>query len=65
MMAEILFIKTSSLGDVVHHMPAVTDARRHRPDARLSWVVEEAYAPLARLHPGIDEVIPVATRRWR
>ena len=65
MQAEILFIKTSSLGDVVHHMPAVTDARRHLPQARLSWVVEEAYAPLARLHPGIDEVIPVATRRWR
>ena len=64
-MAEILFIKTSSLGDVVHHMPAITDARRHRPDARLNWVVEEAYAPLARLHPGIDAVIPVASRRWR
>jgi heptosyltransferase I len=65
LMAEILFIKTSSLGDVVHHMPAVTDARRHRPDSRLSWVVEEAYAPLARLHPGVDAVIPVASRRWR
>jgi heptosyltransferase I len=65
MQAEILFIKTSSLGDVVHHMPAVTDARRYLPQARFSWVVEEAYAPLARLHPGIDEVIPVATRRWR
>ncbi len=64
-MAEILFIKTSSLGDVVHHMPAVTDARRRLPDARLSWVVEEPYAPLARLHPGVDEVIPVASRRWR
>lgn len=64
-MAEILFIKTSSLGDVVHHMPAITDARRHRPDARLSWVVEENYAPLVRLHPGVDEVIPVASRRWR
>ena len=64
-MAEILFIKTSSLGDVVHHMPAVTDVRRHVPDARLSWIVEETYAPLARLHPGIDEVIPVASRRWR
>jgi heptosyltransferase-1 len=64
-MAEILFIKTSSLGDVVHHMPAITDARRHLPDARLAWVVEEDYAPLARLHPGVDEVIPVATRRWR
>jgi heptosyltransferase I len=64
-MAEILFIKTSSLGDVVHHMPAVTDARRHLPDARLAWVVEEDYAPLARLHPAVDDVIPVATRRWR
>jgi len=64
-MVEILFIKTSSLGDVVHHMPAITDARRHLPDARLAWVVEEDYAPLARLHPAIDEVIPVATRRWR
>jgi len=64
-MAEILFIKTSSLGDVVHHMPAVADARRRLPDARMSWVVEEPYAPLARLHPGIDEVITVASRRWR
>jgi heptosyltransferase I len=64
-MAEILFIKTSSLGDVIHHMPAVTDARRHLPGARLSWVVEEAYAPLARLHEAIDDVIPVAARRWR
>lgn len=64
-MKDILFIKTSSLGDVIHHMPAVTDARRARPDLHLSWVVEEAFAPLARLHPGIDEVIPVASRRWR
>jgi heptosyltransferase-1 len=64
-MDEILFIKTSSLGDVVHHMPAITDARRHLPDARLAWVVEEDYAPLARLHSAVDDVIPVATRRWR
>jgi heptosyltransferase-1 len=64
-MADILFIKTSSLGDVIHHMPAVTDARKARPDARLAWVVEEVYAPLVHLHPGVDEVIPVAWRRWR
>src|SRR5262245_39678401 len=64
-MSDILFIKTSSLGDVIHHMPAVTDARRHRPTARIGWVVEEAFAPLVRLHPAVDEVIPVASRRWR
>lgn len=64
-MPGIIFIKTSSLGDVVHHMPAVTDAHRNRPGARLTWVVEEAFAPLARLHPAVSEVIPVSTRRWR
>src|SRR3977135_1063946 len=64
-MSDILFIKTSSLGDVIHHMPALTEARRRRPDARLSWVVEEAFAPLVRLHPAVDQVIPVAVRRWR
>jgi len=46
-------------------MPALTEARAKRPDARFSWVVEEAFAPLVRLHPAVDEVIPVAVRRWR
>jgi len=64
-MADILFIKTSSLGDVIHHMPALTEARARRPDARFSWVVEEAFAPLVALHPAVDEVVPVAWRRWR
>ena len=64
-MSDILFIKTSSLGDVVHHMPAVSDARRHRPQARIGWVVEEAFAPLVRLHRAVDDMIPVASRRWR
>ena len=64
-MTEILFIKTSSMGDVLHHMPAVTDARRRFPYARLSWVVDEIYAPLAALHPAVDEIVPIAIRRWR
>jgi lipopolysaccharide heptosyltransferase I len=64
-MADILFIKTSSLGDVIHHMPALTDARKARPDARFTWLVEEALAPLVRLHPAVGGVISVAWRRWR
>jgi heptosyltransferase-1 len=64
-MTDILFIKTSSLGDVIHHMPALTEAHRARPDARLAWLVEEAFVPLVRLHPAVGEVIPVAWRRWR
>ena len=65
MATNVLFIKTSSLGDVIHHMPAIVEARRRRPDARFGWVVEEAFAPLVRLHPAVDEVVPVASRRWR
>src|SRR5262247_616811 len=65
MMPDILFIKTSSLGDVIHHMPALTEARRQRPAARFCWVVEEAFAPLVQIHPAVSDVIPVASRRWR
>jgi heptosyltransferase-1 len=64
-MANVLFIKTSSLGDVIHHMPALTDARKARGDATFTWLVEEAFVPLVRLHPDVAEVIPVAWRRWR
>ena len=64
-MPEILFIKTSSMGDILHQMPAVTDARSRFPDARISWVVDELYAPLARLHPAVDRIVPIAVRRWR
>src|SRR5262245_22560285 len=64
-MSDILFVKTSSLGDVIHHMPALTEARRQRPQARFCWVVEEAFAPLVRIHPAVSDVIPIASRRWR
>ena len=64
-MADILFIKTSSLGDVIHHMPALTEARRALPQARFAWAVEEAFAPVVALHPDVADVIPVAWRRWR
>jgi heptosyltransferase I len=64
-MSKILFVKTSSLGDVIHHMPAVVDARRWHRNAQITWVVEETFAPLVRLHPAVDQVVPVAQRRWR
>lgn len=64
-MTDVLIIKTSSLGDVVHQMPAIVDASRACPQLRLTWLVEESFAPLVRLHPSVADVIPVATRRWR
>lgn len=62
---RILFVKTSSLGDVLHHCPAVSDTRHRFPDAAIDWVVEETFAGIAELHPAVRRVIPVAIRRWR
>jgi heptosyltransferase-1 len=64
-MKRILFVRMSSLGDVLHTFPAATELRRHLPDAVLDWVVEEAYVPLVRMHPGVTRALPFALRRWR
>ncbi|HEV3010828.1 MAG TPA: lipopolysaccharide heptosyltransferase I [Burkholderiales bacterium] len=64
-MKTILFVKTSSLGDVVHNCPAVTDAARALPGAAIDWIVEEPFAGIAAMHRAVRRVIPVTLRRWR
>jgi heptosyltransferase-1 len=63
--ASILLVKTSSMGDVVHLLPAITDVAGYFPTTRIDWVVEESFADLPRLHPAVNRVITVAQRRWR
>lgn len=68
---NILIIKLSSLGDVLHNLPIVWDIRAKHPNARIDWLVEESYVSL--LAPlltngefrGIDHIIPIAMRRWK
>ncbi|MDM9586696.1 lipopolysaccharide heptosyltransferase I [Pseudomonas asiatica] len=62
---RVLIIKTSSLGDVIHTLPALTDAAQAIPGIRFDWVVEEGFAEIPSWHPAVDQVIPVAIRRWR
>ena len=62
---NILLVKLSSLGDVVHAMPAVQDLRRAVPHARIHWVVERGFAPLVARCEGVLRVIPCELRRWR
>ena len=64
-MKRILLVKTSSLGDVIHNLPVVTDILQQDPDAHIDWVVEEAFADIPNLHPAIKQVFTVAVRRWR
>ncbi|MCB4795756.1 lipopolysaccharide heptosyltransferase I [Pseudomonas sp. NP21570] len=62
---KVLLVKTSSLGDVVHTLPALTDAQRALPGIQFDWVVEEGFAEIPAWHPAVAQVIPVAIRRWR
>lgn len=64
-MLQILLVKTSSMGDVIHNLPVIADILAHHPDAQFDWMVEESFAEIPRLHPKVRDVIPVAVRRWR
>ena len=62
---KVLFVKLSSLGDVVHTMPAVQDLRAAFPGARIDWVVERGFAPLVQRCEGVHRAIASDLRRWR
>lgn len=64
-MKRVLIVKTSSMGDVLHTLPALTDARAAYPEICFDWAVEEGFAQIPSWHPAVDTVIPVAIRRWR
>ncbi len=62
---RVLIVKVSSLGDVIHTLPAVTDAHKARKDIVFDWVVEENFVEVPAWHPAVENVIPIALRRWR
>ena len=62
---RVLIVKLSSLGDVVHAMPAVQDIRRALPGVQIDWVVERAFMPLLSRCDGVGRVIACDLRRWR
>ena len=62
---KVCVIKTSSMGDVIHTLPALTDAQKVIPNLSIDWVVEENFAEIPRWHSSVNRVIPIALRRWR
>lgn len=62
---NVLVVKMSSMGDVVHAQPVVSDLLAHTPGAQIDWVVEAPFAGIPAMNPGVASVIPIAWRRWR
>ena len=62
---RVLIVKMSSLGDVIHTLPALTDSLAAYPELRFDWVVEEAFSEVPGWHPAVERFLPIALRRWR
>lgn len=62
---RLLVVKTSSMGDVVHTLPAVSDMLRAVPGLQVDWLVEAPFAAIPQMHPGVQRVLPMAWRKWR
>jgi heptosyltransferase-1 len=62
---RVLIVRLSSMGDVVHTLPALTDAARAIPPIRFDWAVDESFQDIPAWHSHIEKVFPVALRRWR
>ena len=62
---HILVIRLSALGDIVHSLPALTDLRRHLPEAQIDFAVDERFVELAQMHSHVDRVISLPLKRWK
>lgn len=60
---RVLLVKLSSMGDVIHTLPALTDAVREIPGIKFTWIIEEAFQEIASWHPAVEKVIPIALRK--
>jgi lipopolysaccharide heptosyltransferase I len=63
-MTDFLIIRLSSLGDIIHTLPAFSALRRNFPEARIRWAVEEKGREILDLVPGLDEIIVVHRKKW-
>lgn len=64
-MKRVLVIKMSALGDILHTLPAVSDALRAYPDIQFDWLCEQPLIDVARLHPAVRQVVGHPRLRWK
>lgn len=62
---RVLLVKLSSLGDVVHNLPVVSDLAHAHPGIEIDWAIETPYADIASMHPAVKRVLPVPLRQLK
>ena len=56
---KIAIVKLSAMGDIIHAMVALEFIKKHNPDIKIDWVVENAFVPILEGNPNIDNILPV------
>jgi heptosyltransferase-1 len=64
-MKRVLLIKLTSLGDLIHALPALSDAQSARPGLEFDWVIDENFQEVAGWHPAVKDIITTNHREWR
>lgn len=64
-MMQVLIVKMSSLGDIIHTFPVLQYIKQYYPQTEIDWAVEQPFAELVQAHPFVNRVIPVQTKKWR
>jgi lipopolysaccharide heptosyltransferase I len=64
-MRSFLVIRLSSIGDIVHALPAVAALGQSFSQAEIHWLIERRYAPLLAGNPYVHRIIPLDTLSWR
>ena len=59
---RVLLVKLSSMGDVIHNLPVVSDLARARPEVEIDWAIESPYVEIAAMHPAVKNILPVPLR---
>jgi len=62
---RVLFVKLTSMGDLIHALPAMTDAMGAVPGISFDWVIEKNFSEVASWHPAVKNIIPTSHRKWR
>jgi lipopolysaccharide heptosyltransferase I len=63
-MNDFLIIRLSSLGDIIHTLPAFSALRKNFPEAKIRWIVEDKGSDILDCVPGIDQIIIAQTKKW-
>ena len=64
-MKRELLIKLTSLGDLIHALPALSDAKSARPELEFDWVIDENFREIALWHPAVKGIVTSNHRQWR